>query len=155
MLSGAAMSLPRPLQPFADYLANAWEERAIALKAVSFAAVGVINTLVDASVFFLAYAFVVDSLIVANVLAWMAGVTCSYTLNSYTTFAAESGRKLRLASYGAFVLSGLVGLVANTSTLLFVAQSLEAPVWVAKACAILVSFVVNFSITNFVVFRKR
>lgn len=149
------MPLPRPLQPLAGYLANSWAERAIALKAVSFAMVGVVNTLVDAGVFFLAYAYVTPSLIVANVLAWVCGVTCSYTLNSYTTFAAESGRKLRLASYGAFILSGLVGLVANTATLLFVAQVLGASVWVAKGCAILVSFVVNFSITNFVVFRKR
>ena len=29
------------------------------------------------------------------------------------------------------------------------------PVWVAKAIAILVSFVVNFSITHFVVFRPK
>ena len=30
-----------------------------------------------------------------------------------------------------------------------------APVWVAKGCAILVSFVLNFSMSHFVVFRAR
>ena len=34
-------------------------------------------------------------LIAANVLAWMVAVSGSYVMNSYVTFAAESGRKLR------------------------------------------------------------
>ena len=53
----------------------------------------------------------------------------------------------------AFVASGIVGLVANTATLVIAAQFL--PVWVAKGCAILVSFLVNFSMSHFVVFRRR
>jgi putative flippase GtrA len=134
-------------------LSQAWQDRAIALKAISFAVVGVINTVVDASVFFLAYTYLTNVLIVDNVLSWSAGVTCSYVLNSVITFAHESGRKLSLRSYGAFVASGVVGLIGNTATLLIVAQ--VAPVWVAKGCAILVSFLINFSMSHFVVFRKR
>ena len=34
-------------------------------------------------------------------------------------------------------------------------MSYVAPVWVAKALAIGVSFLVNFSMSHFVVFRKR
>jgi putative flippase GtrA len=37
--------------------------------------------------------------------------------------------------------------------LVLVAQ--VAPVWIAKGCAILVSFLVNFSLSHFVVFRPR
>src|SRR3954451_7602432 len=107
--------------PAADRLARrlreAWHERAIALKAVSFAMVGVVNTVVDATVFFLAYAFLTHSLVVANVLAWAVGVTCSYVLNSFITFAHESGGRLSLRSYGTFVASGIVGMVGNTATL--------------------------------------
>jgi putative flippase GtrA len=147
------MTSPRPPARLAIRLSQAWQDRAIALKAVSFAVVGVINTLVDASVFFLAYAYLTNVLIVDNVLSWSAGVTCSYVLNSVITFAHESGRKLGLRSYGAFVASGVVGLIGNTATLLIVAQVF--PVWVAKACAILVSFLINFSMSHFVVFRKR
>jgi putative flippase GtrA len=132
---------------------QAWRERAIALKAASFAMVGVVNTLVDATVFFLAYAFLTHSLVAANVLSWSAGVTCSYVLNSFITFAHESGRSLSLRAYGAFVVSGLVGLIGNTATLVVAAQI--APVWAAKGCAILVSFLINFSMSHFVVFRKR
>jgi putative flippase GtrA len=149
---------------------------AIAFKAVSFALVGVINTVVDASVFFLAYAVLssrppavhflssaVDfcgcgglanaTLVTANVFSWFVAITGSYVMNSYTTFAVESGRQLKLRSYGAFLASGILGVVANTTTLVGIAQF--APVWVAKACAILVSFMVNFSMSHFVVFRPR
>jgi putative flippase GtrA len=93
------------------------------------------------------------ALIVANVLAWLVAVSGSYVMNSFITFAAESGRKLRWRAYGAFVASGVVGVVANTATLVIAAQFL--PVWAAKGLAILVSFAVNFSLSHFVVFRPR
>jgi putative flippase GtrA len=147
------MKLPRPLDALALRLDRLWQERAVSLKAVSFALVGVVNTIVDATVFFLALAYLTSSLVAANVLGWIVGVTCSYVLNSYFTFAAESGRQLRMASYGKFVVSGIAGVVANTITLVVAAQFM--PVWAAKGCAILVSFLVNFSLSNFVVFRAR
>jgi putative flippase GtrA len=153
MLSDAVMRLPTLANRLARRLSQAWHDRAILLKAASFAVVGVVNTVVDASVFFLAYAYLTKMLVVANVLAWCAGVTCSYVLNSFITFAHESGRRLSLRSYGTFVASGIVGLVGNTATLVIVAQML--PVWMAKGSAILVSFLINFSMSHFVVFRKR
>ncbi|HWM49431.1 MAG TPA: GtrA family protein [Xanthobacteraceae bacterium] len=134
----------------------------LALKAMTFACIGVVNTLVDFSVFFLSLqtltsiGFSQDSkgtLIAANLTSWIFSVTCSYVLNSFITFARESGRKLAVRSYAVFVLSGVAAVVANTATLLLVAQ--YAPVLVAKACSILASFVVNFSMSNFVVFRAR
>jgi putative flippase GtrA len=153
VLSRAAMLLPLPPTRLADRLRQAWGERAVALKAASFAMVGVVNTIVDASVFFLAYAYLTSWLVAANVLAWGAGVTCSYVLNSFITFAHESGRKLSLRAYGTFVASGIVGAIANTTMLVVAAQFI--PVWAAKGCAILVSFLVNFSMSNFVVFRRK
>jgi putative flippase GtrA len=121
-------------------------------KAVSFALVGVVNTLIDAGVFFIALATVTDSLIAANLLSWFVAVSCSYVMNSFFTFAVESGRQLRLRDYLRFVASGIAGAIANTATLVIAAQFL--PVWGAKGLAILVSFVVNFSISHFVVFRE-
>ncbi len=152
------------------------KKRAMVLKAISFALVGVVNTVIDASVFFLAFGFLGSSpaaatafswflqtcgcgsltiitLITANVLAWFVAVSFSYIMNSMVTFAAESGRKLRWSAYGTFLASGVVGVVANTTTLVIAAHFL--PVWGAKALAILVSFVVNFSLSHFVVFRTR
>jgi putative flippase GtrA len=143
----------RPASRLTDRLIAAWRERAIVLKAASFGLVGVVNTMIDAAVFFLALATFTDSLVAANFLAWLIAVSCSYAMNSYTTFAHESGRRLRWRDYGSFVASGIAGMLANTATLVIAA--LFMPVWAAKACAILVSFLVNFSLTNFVVFRRR
>jgi putative flippase GtrA len=164
------------VQAAAKRAITALKKRAMVLKAISFALVGTINTAIDASVFFLAYgalgsspaavhalAWFVDAcgcgnltvitLITANVMAWFVAVSFSYVMNSMITFAAESGRKLRWAAYGTFLASGVVGVVANTTTLVVAAHFV--PVWAAKALAILVSFVVNFSLSHFVVFRKR
>jgi putative flippase GtrA len=134
-------------------LRRAWQERAITLKAASFAAIGVVNTLVDFGIFVAAYSLLELPLIPANVLAWLVAVTGSYVMNSYITFAAESGRRLAWRAYGAFVASGVAGVIANTATL--VVASYWVPVLAAKVMAIAASFAVNFSLSNFVVFRTR
>ncbi len=157
---------------------DAWRNRGVSIKAASFAMVGVVNTLVDYGVFLLARAALSGSaaglaavgslndfcqcsnatattLVVANLISWSVAVTGSYVMNSSITFAAESGRQLRLSAYLKFVATGVAGLLANTATLLFAAQVLLLPVWLAKAVAIVASFAVNFSLSHFVVFRAR
>ena len=158
--------------------AGAWRERALIVKALSFGLIGVVNTAVDYSVFLLARAALERSesalavfnalaaschygqpatllLIAANIMSWTVAISGSYVMNSSITFAAESGRKLRWRDYATFVGSGVAGLIANTATLVLAAQVLLLPVWQAKAFAILASFVVNFSLSHFVVFRVR
>jgi putative flippase GtrA len=145
-------------------------------KAVSFALIGVVNVLVDATVFFLAYSYLrsdaaalrsLDALaescactsrdtlvlVAANITSWVVAVSGSYAMNSFITFAAESGRRLRWWDYGAFVASGILGAVANTSALVIAAHFM--PVLPAKGCAILTAFAVNFSMSHFVVFSPR
>jgi len=159
-------------------LAAAWRARTLSRKAASFALIGVVNTAIDYSVFLLARAAyerwpaalaAFDALaaschcgrpqtvllIAANVTSWLVAVSGSYVLNSSITFAAESGRKLRWRHYLAFIVTGIVGLFANTATLVFAAQILLLPVYAAKALAVLASFIVNFSLSHFVVFRVR
>lgn len=147
------MQLPAPLEDLRARLLEAWRQRAVMLKALSFATVGVINTAVDATIFFLLIGFVTSSLVLANVAAWMVAVSGSYVMNSFTTFSAETGGKLRARDYAGFVGSGVVAVIATTTTLVIAANFM--PVWAAKGLAILVSFAVNFSITHFVVFRPR
>src|SRR4029077_21037850 len=95
------------------------------------------------------------TLVVANLISWSIAVTGSYIMNSSIAFAAESGRRLCLSAYLTFVASGVAGLLVNTATLLFAAEILLLPVWLAKAVGILASFLVNFSLSPFVVFRPR
>ena len=136
-----------------DRLITAWHERAMALKAVSFAAVGVVNSAVDFAVFSFAYYWLGLSIVAANVMAWLVAVSGSYVMNSLTTFARESGRELRAKAYFTFLISQVGGLLANTATV-FVA-SYFMPVLLGKVLAIGASFLVNFSLSHFVVFRKR
>jgi putative flippase GtrA len=145
------MRIPARIAPLRSRLGKAWQQRAVTLKAASFALIGIINTLIDLSVLLAAYNVFHVPLIPANVLAWMVAVSGSYVMNCFVTFAAESGRVLRWRAYGAFVLSGVVGVIANTTTL--VVASYWMPVLAAKIVAIAASFVVNFSLSHFVVFR--
>ena len=123
------------------------------MKATSFALVGVVNTAIDLAIFLAAYNLFDVPLIPANVMAWLVAVSFSYVMNSTITFAAESGRKLRWRDYGTFLASGVVGVIDNTATL--VLASYVVPVLVAKFMAIGVSFLVNFTLSHFVVFRKK
>jgi len=156
-------------------LATAWRQRAITLKAASFALVGVVNTLVDFGVFLLAREFFRSpsfiglfdrvaeacqcgaadklALIPANVVSWAVAVSGSYVLNSLITFSAESGRQLRFKAYVSFVASGIAGLIANTMTVYVLSYFISEVA--AKICAIAASFMVNFSLSHFVVFRTR
>ena len=146
------------------------------IKATSFALVGVVNAAVNYTVFWLGLHLIkavpalaqglnwtaescrcVSSenaeVIAANVVAWCVAVTGSYVMNSMTTFAAESGRKLTWRAYFTFAASGVLGLLADTTTLLIAKTFL--PIMLAKLLAIGAGFVVNFSMSHFVVFRKR
>ena len=145
--------IPAPLQNLLDRLSVAWHERAVALKAISFALVGVLNTAIDFSVFWTTARFVGWPLVPANVLAWLVAVSFSYAMNSMLTFGPESGRTLRWRDYATFAASGVAGMVASTATLF--ALSYVMPVLAAKLLSILVSFVVNFSLSHFVVFKAR
>ncbi|MEA2986037.1 MAG: hypothetical protein QOD94_2291 [Alphaproteobacteria bacterium] len=129
------------------------QRQVMLVKATSFALIGVVNTAIDLAVFLAAYNLLELALIPANVLAWFVAVSCSYVMNSTITFAAESGGKLRWRDYGTFVASGVVGVIANTTTL--VLASYVVSVLAAKLMAIGVSFLVNFSMSHFVVFRKK
>jgi putative flippase GtrA len=131
-------------------------------KAASFGLVGVLNSGVDFAVFWILVQEFGLLLIPANTLSWLVAVSGSYVMNSLFTFAAESGGKLGWRAYGTFVASGIVGLIANTITLVVAAKLMPlllagdaAQLAAAKGCAILASFVVNFSLSHFVVFRRR
>ncbi len=145
--------IPASVQNILDRLGVAWHERAIALKAISFAMVGVVNTVIDFSIFWNAATYFWWPLVPANVLAWLVAVSFSYAMNSFITFGPESGRILRRRDYATFIVSGVAGMVCSTATLF--ALSYILPILYAKLISILVSFVVNFSLSHFVVFRKR
>ena len=123
----------------------------VPMKAISFGLVGVVNTLADLGVFWITLKVMGLPLLLANLIAWLVAVSGSYILNCFTTFAAESGRKLALRKYAAFIASGVAGFVAGSATLVIAAMLV--PILVAKLFAIAVSFALNFLLSHFVIFR--
>ncbi|HEX5506876.1 MAG TPA: GtrA family protein [Pseudolabrys sp.] len=142
-----------PLRGLIGQLDGAWERRAVALKAVSFATVGIVNSAVDFCVFSFAYYVLVLPIIASNALAWLVAMTGSYIMNSTFTFAAESGGRLALGRYLGFAVSQVAGFAANTGTVWCLVELFFIPAWAAKIAAIAVSFAVNFSLSHFFVFR--
>ena len=86
-------------------------------KAITFGLVGVVNAGIDFAVFWPATHALGLSKVPAKVVSWMVAVSASYVMNSLITFAAESGGKLRWRAYGAFVVSGIAGMVASVIAL--------------------------------------
>lgn len=134
-------------------LARTWRRSRTSLKLVSFALVGIGNTAIDFGVFTLCYELLELPLVPANVIAWLVAVSCSYVVNTMTTFSAESGRVLRRRDYLSFMASGVLGVIATTVTLVVLSHYMQ--VMIAKLISILVGFLVNFTMSNFVVFRAR
>jgi putative flippase GtrA len=130
-----------------------WVDRTLVVKAMSFGLIGCVNATIDFAVFSLGHLYFGLPIIPANLISWCVAVTNSYVLNSMITFAAESGRRLSVRSYIAFAATQAGGLIANTITV-FVA-SYFIPVLFAKVLAIGASFVVDFTLSHLLVFRKR
>ena len=136
-----------------ERLLPAWLDRALMAKAVSFALIGCVNATIDFAVFSIGHLYFELPIVPANLISWSVAVTNSYVLNSMFTFAAESGRRLSFGRYLAFVATQIGGLVANTLTV--VVASYFMPVLLAKFLAIGASFVVDFTLSHLVVFRRR
>jgi putative flippase GtrA len=143
----------QPMKWFMQLISLFPVSRPMAAKIASFATIGVGNTLVDFAVFTFAYKVLELALPLSNVLSWLIAVSGSYVMNSLITFHAESGRALNRKGYFTFVASGIVGVIA--STIAIVVLSYFMPVIPAKLGSIAVSFVVNFTMAHFVVFRAK
>jgi putative flippase GtrA len=144
-----------PRKTLRERVTVAWHERALLLKAISFGLVGLVNSAVDFAVFSFAYYYLGLPILAANTTAWIVAVTGSYVMNTTITFAAESGRSLAVRRYLGFALSQFAGFLANTATVWCLVELAHVPAWAGKVAAIGVSFVANFSLSHFLVFRTR
>ena len=147
------MTLPPWIDNLLQRVLPAWVDRTLVAKGISFGLVGCVNATVDLVVFSIGHLYFGLPIIPANLISWCVAVTNSYVLNSMVTFAAESGRRLSFKRYIAFAATQVGGLIANTITV-FVA-SYFIPVLFAKVLAIGASFVVDFTLSHLLVFRRR
>ncbi len=147
------MTLPPWIDSLLARVLPSWIDRELVAKAISFGLIGCVNATVDFVVFSILHLYAGLPIIPANLISWCVAVTNSYVLNSMFTFAAESGRQLTFRRYIAFAATQVGGLIANTITV-FVA-SFFIPVLIAKLLAIFASFVVDFTLSHLLVFRRR
>jgi putative flippase GtrA len=149
------MQFPPQIESLFLRFAPAWLDRALIVKVLSFGLIGCVNSAVDFAVFSLGHLYFGLPIIPANLISWCVAVTNSYVLNSMFTFAAESGRRLSVKSYFTFAATQVGGLIANTATVYVLSVFLFVPVLIAKALAIGASFLVDFTLSHLLVFRKR
>ena len=147
------MMLPPWIDNLLQRVLPAWIDRALVAKAICFGLIGCVNATVDFVVFSILHLFIGLPIIPANLISWCVAVTNSYVLNSMITFAAESGRRLSFRRYVAFAATQVGGLIANTITVF--SLSYFIPVLFAKLLAIGASFVVDFTLSHLLVFRRR
>ena len=118
---------------------------------LTFCTIGLVNTAVDFIVFFLAIEWLTDNRIIANILAWFVAVQLSYVMNSRFTFG-ESPQQLNLKALAKFMLSGVVGLVVATVSLVVLSQFM--PLMLAKLISIGIGLIFNFTLAKYFVFSS-
>jgi len=141
------------LHAFDGLLRRLGLDRAIVVKAACFAMIGLVNTGIDFGVFTFTHYYLGLPIIAANLIAWLTAVSNSYVMNSMITFAAETGRRLTGKAYITFIFSQVGGLIANTTTVFVLSYFM--PAWMAKIPAIGASFIVDFTLSHLVVFRRQ
>lgn len=133
--------------------------RSEAPKMLSFGMIGVLNGLVNYAVTVgvtllalapLGLAASDVALGAAKALGWAVAVSNSYVLNTWFTFARESGRRFGWGTYLRFVGSGTVGLAVEVASFLVAVRYL--PLALAAIVPIGLAFLANFTMTRLVVF---
>ena len=79
-----------------DQIVPLWQSRALVIKVLSFASIGVMNTAIDVLVFSTAYKLLALPLIASNLMSWFVAVSASYAMNTKVTFGRETGGVFRI-----------------------------------------------------------
>jgi putative flippase GtrA len=133
-------------------ISDDWKRRTVLAKLFGFASIGVLNVVVDLSVFTIALRILHFPLIASNVVAWAIAVTGSYAMNTKITFGNETGGTLGFGRYLRFAASGVLGVIVTTTALVLLSDYVSIPL--AKLASVVAGFAVNFSMSHFVVFRN-
>jgi putative flippase GtrA len=119
--------------------------------AARFGVVSVINTLVDVAVFSSLTMAAHVPPAAANVLSYASGVACGFVLNRFWVFRRLGGdATVQLAK---FMAVNLVSLAISTAAVGLMAMVM--PAILAKLLSLPITFVWNFGLSHFWVFRRR
>lgn len=122
---------------------------------VKFGIIGVVNTTLDFSVYFILTRWVPffhDHILTANAISFSLAVTNSYILNTRWTFrGTHSAHTVRFPK---FLATNIFALGINELLLLFFVSSLNLHDLISKAMAVALTLFWNFFVNKYWVFRK-
>tara|TARA_R110001592_G_scaffold16881_18_gene71787 strand:- start:5211 stop:5615 length:405 start_codon:yes stop_codon:yes gene_type:complete len=116
-----------------------------------FTVVGVVNTLIDFTVFFILHNMFGVMFIIAHVAAFFVALTNSFYFNAIWTFKNLKRDQL-VKQILSFVAIGVIGLVLSTATIFIANQFMW--VYFAKLVAMVVSFLWNYIGSWLFVFKE-
>ena len=102
-------------------------------QAMRFFGVGIFNTIIDFSVFFVLVEVFSFGLVIANFIAFSVAVINSYFCNKKWTFSATNTKTTLIPQLPLFVMVSFVGVILST-TVLWLLSNYTA-VWIAKILA--------------------
>jgi len=117
---------------------------------IKFAVVGLANTAVDFTVFWVLVTNFPIPPLAANTLSYSAGVSNSFFLNKYWTFRSTTQRSDSVRQFSSFVLISIVSLAL--SNMFLWAAAFFLPLMLAKGVSILGTFSFNFLASRYFVF---
>lgn len=122
------------------------------LQLLRFCVVGIGNTAVDLGVFF-ALNFAGVPYLIAQVLAYSAGVVNSFVLNRKWTFRVEG--KTNWGEMSGFLMVNLSSLLLSSLLLFILYDTCHMQLWISKLAATGLCMLVNFTASRLWVFNVR
>ncbi len=121
---------------------------------VKFGLVGVCNTIVMLSIYYLVLWINSDFFIVGNILGYMCGILCSYLLNSKFVFKAKDDKKHRRTSIIKVYVSYGITLLLQTLLLYAMVNFLFISEQIAPIINICITTPINFLLNKLWAFRN-
>lgn len=122
------------------------------IKLIRFSIVGVGNTLVNWSIFFILNAFGVYC-IISNIIAYIIATINSYIWNSLWVF--KYGQGLNINTSVKFFILNLVGLTVNTTIMYILVDILNFNKFIALVIASVLVVMMNYIINKLWVFKEE
>src|SRR2546428_13183945 len=84
------MNAPGP-ETIIAFVRSFGADRALRLKAITFASIGIVNTIVDFGLFSFGHLYIGLPIVPANLLSWTVAVTGSFVMKPLITFSPANG----------------------------------------------------------------
>ncbi len=123
-------------------------------QAARFLTVGVLNTALDAAIYYLltrAFPFFTANPVYAKAISYTVGILNSYFWNRLWTFRSHASAARTLLPY---IASNLSGLALNAGTMQLALKVMGLPELISFIAATAVTTGWNFLVSKFLVFRK-